>query len=384
VQGFALLRESFPAGELSPTAVFIQLPAGQDVFDPPNLALVNRISEDLLALDSVAGVSGPNAPFGVGVGPGPDAVTAAIGQIPPEVVSGINAARGSGSAGGPPPGIDPDAPEAQAIGLYVQAVGFVSTDLSIAELQVVLNLNPYSVEALDALPELRETARAAAAAEGLPDGSVLVGGETAEAYDTRAANTRDSLVVLPIVLLAIMVILGVLLRSIVAALYLGGTIVLTYFATLGLSVLVFEFVFGQESVGNAVPFLLFIFLNALGVDYSIYLMSRVREEARTFELRVATERALTRTGGVITSAGLILAGTFGALMTLPLRDLFQLGFAVAIGVLIDTFVVRSLLVPSIVELLGKWNWWPSHPAAGTRTGATQEQQRPGPAPANTS
>ncbi|CAN5708698.1 hypothetical protein BH23CHL2_BH23CHL2_30290 [soil metagenome] len=105
------------------------------------------------------------------------------------------------------------------------------------------------------------------------------------------------------------------------------------------------------------PFFLFVFLNALGVDYSIYLMSRLREEAADQELRPATRSALANTGGVITSAGLIPAGTFGALMTLPLRDLFQLGFAVSIGVLMDTFITCSMLVPSLVALLGKWNWW---------------------------
>jgi uncharacterized membrane protein YdfJ with MMPL/SSD domain len=167
------------------------------------------------------------------------------------------------------------------------------------------------------------------------------------------------LIVLPAILLAIMVILGLLLRSVIAPLYVGLTIVLTYFSTLGLAILVFRVVFGQQSIGNSVPFLLFVFLNALGVDYSIYLMSRLREEAAHVPLRQATELALERTGGVITSAGIILAGTFAALMTLPLRDLFQLGFAVAAGVLIDTFITRSVLVPAIVELLGKWNWWPN-------------------------
>jgi uncharacterized membrane protein YdfJ with MMPL/SSD domain len=223
---------------------------------------------------------------------------------------------------------------------------------------VTLDVNPYGNAAMDLIATVRDTARDAAAANGLSADTVLVGGETAENADTRAANNRDIIVVLPIILLAIMIILGLLLRSVVAALYLGATIALTYFATLGFSVLVFKFIFGQDSLGNSVPFLLFVFLNALGVDYSIYLMARVREEARGLDLRHATERALVRTGGVITSAGIILAGTFAALMTLPLRDLFQLGFAVAAGVLIDTFITRSLLVPSIVMLLGKWNWWP--------------------------
>jgi RND superfamily putative drug exporter len=223
---------------------------------------------------------------------------------------------------------------------------------------VTLSENPYSVEAMDLIPDIRDAARDAAEASGLERDAILVGGETAENADTRTANTRDSLVVLPIILFAIMIILGLLLRSVVAAVYLGVTIAVTYFATLGFSVLVFRFVFGWDTISSSVPFLLFVFLNALGVDYSIYLMSRIREEAGQLDLRHATERALVRTGGVITSAGIILAGTFAALMSLPLRDLVQFGFAVSAGVLIDTFVTRSLIVPSIVELLGDRNWWP--------------------------
>ena len=182
---------------------------------------------------------------------------------------------------------------------------------------------------------------------------MLIGGDTAEAYDTRAAGNRDSVVVLPLILLAIGVVLAVLLRSPVAPLYLMATILFTYFATLGLAVVVFVVFLDHPGGGPAVPFFLFVFLNALSVDYNIYLMSRIREEARQAPLDEATGYALARTGPVITSAGLILAGTFSALMTLPLQDLLQLGFAVAVGVLIDTFVTRTLIVPSLVSLIGR-------------------------------
>ena len=167
------------------------------------------------------------------------------------------------------------------------------------------------------------------------------------------------MVVLPLILLAIGVVLALLLRSAIAPIYLVATIAFTYFATLGLAVIVFILVFGHTGIGPSVPFFLFVFLNALSVDYNIYLMSRIREEARQAPLREAVVRALSRTGPVITSAGLILAGAFSALMTLPLQDLHQLGFAVAAGVLIDTFITRTLIVPTLVALLGRWNWWPS-------------------------
>ncbi|MYG92495.1 MAG: MMPL family transporter, partial [Acidimicrobiia bacterium] len=224
---------------------------------------------------------------------------------------------------------------------------------------LVLEENPYSREALDAVPDLRSLARQAGASLGLSPGSLLIGGDTAEAYDTRTAGNRDSLVVLPLILLAIGLVLAVLLRSLIAPLYLMATIAFTYFATLGLSVAVFVLIFDHVGIGYAVPFFLFVFLNALSVDYNIYLMSRIREEARRSPLKHATRYALARTGPVITSAGIILAGTFSALMTLPLQDLLQLGFAVAVGVLIDTFITRTLIVPALVTLLGRWNWWPS-------------------------
>ena len=153
--------------------------------------------------------------------------------------------------------------------------------------------------------------------------------------------------------------MALLLRSLIAPLYLMATIAFTYFATLGLAAVVFVVLVGHPGLGPAVPFFLFVFLNALSVDYNIYLMSRVREEARAAPLEEATRYALARTGPVITSAGIILAGTFSALMTLPLQDLLQLGFAVAVGVLIDTFITRTLIVPSAVALIGRWNWWPS-------------------------
>ena len=354
VEGFELLREGFPAGELAPTETYIVLPEGASALDAENLETIALITRDLDGLESVSATSSPAYPRGIRGGIGPDEVMEAIETIPPDLREAI--ATGEG---GPPPEAGTDPALEEAIGIYVAALGFLSTDQEVSAVEVTLVANPYSTEAMDEIPAIRDTATAAATSRGLPSDSVLVGGETAENYDTRAANNRDTVVILPLVLLAIMIILGLLLRSVVAALYIGATIVVTYFATLGLATLFFVFVLGQDSLGQAVPFYLFVFLNALGVDYSIYLMSRVREEAKRYDLTTATERALTRTGGVITSAGLILAGTFGALMTLPLRDLFQLGFAVAIGVLMDTFITRSLLVPSLVDLLGKWNWWPT-------------------------
>ena len=327
VKAFELLREGFPAGEVAPVEVYVQLPDGEQVTSPQGLETVGRVTEAFGNRDVVADVTSPAYPFGL---QGPSAQ-----QL----------AQQSDGSGGPPPGANS---------------GSISEDGRVARIEVVLGQNPYTSSALDTIPDLRSVADNVANEVGLQPDDILVGGGPAEAYDTREANNRDTLVILPLVLLAIAIVLGLLLRSVVAPIYLAATIVFTYFSTLGLSVLVFN-ALGQDGVSSSVPFFLFVFLNALGVDYNIYLMSRIREESRHRELRDATSHALASTGGVITSAGLILAGTFSALMTLPLQDLFQLGFAVAAGVVIDTFITRTLIVPSIVALLGRWNWWPANP-----------------------
>ena len=245
-------------------------------------------------------------------------------------------------------------------GVYTRAMSYVSKDMSTIRIELVLEGNPYTTEALDFIPRVREIAADASKSLSWQPAVVLVGGQTAEAYDQRSAIDRDTFLILPLILLAIGIILGILLRSIVAPIYLVATIMFTYFATLGLSVLVFENLLGQPELNPVVPFFLFVFLNALGVDYNIYLMSRIREESKKSPLPIAIRNALSQTGGVITSAGLILAGTFSALMVLPLQDIFQLGFAVAAGVIMDTFITRTLIVPALGSLLGDWNWWPGN------------------------
>ena len=163
-----------------------------------------------------------------------------------------------------------------------------------------------------------------------------------------------------------------------AALYLLAAVTLNYFAALGAASFLFHRIEGDDGIAYAVPLYAFIFLVALGADYTIFLMSRVREEVGRHGTRIGTQEALRRTGGVITSAGLILAGTFLVLTTLPLRELYQLGVVVALGVLLDTFVVRGLLVPGVVLLLGRRNWWPGQlrPAGPGAGPAAAVQSRP--------
>ncbi|WP_022888372.1 MMPL family transporter [Agromyces italicus] len=191
---------------------------------------------------------------------------------------------------------------------------------------------------------------------------VLVGGQTAVALDTNEAAIADRNLVIPLVLLAILAILMLLLRSIVAPLILIGSVVVSFAAALGVSALVFEYVFGFPGADPSVPLFGFVFLVALGVDYNIFLMTRVREESLQFGTRPGIIRGLRLTGGVITSAGLVLAATFAALGVLPILFLVQISFIVAFGVLLDTFLVRTLLVPALAYDLGWVIWWPSRAA----------------------
>jgi RND superfamily putative drug exporter len=187
------------------------------------------------------------------------------------------------------------------------------------------------------------------------------------------ASAHDRNVVIPLILGVVLVILALLLRAIVAPLILTATVVLSFAAALGVSALAFNHVFGFGGADTAFPLFVFVFLVALGIDYNIFLMTRVREEADKRDSRRGAIIGLAATGGVITSAGVVLAGTFAVLATLPSTFLTELGFAVAFGVLLDTIVVRSVLVTALNLDLGRWMWWPSRLA-----------QKPDPAPSELS
>ncbi|MFE1444450.1 MMPL family transporter [Streptomyces sp. NPDC058739] len=201
-------------------------------------------------------------------------------------------------------------------------------------------------------------ARLRTALHKVPDADVLVGGYTAQQYDTQRTAERDRNLIVPVVLAIILVILVGLLRSLLLPVLLVATVALNFAATLGVSALVFENVFGFSGTDSSVPLYGFVFLVALGVDYNIFLMSRVREEALRHGTREGVRRGLVATGGVITSAGVVLAATFAALGVIPLAFLAQIAFIVAFGVLLDTLVVRSLLVPALVRDIGRTAWWP--------------------------
>ncbi|WP_149030623.1 MMPL family transporter, partial [Kitasatospora sp. MBT66] len=208
------------------------------------------------------------------------------------------------------------------------------------------------------------------AVHAVPDARALVGGYTAQQEDTRTTAAHDRRLITPVVLLCVLAVLVLLLRSLVAPLVLAATVALSYLATLGVSAVVFPHVFGFSAVDPSVPLYGYVFLVALGVDYNIFLMTRVREESLRVGTREGVLRGLTATGGVITSAGVVLAATFAALGVIPLAFLAQIAFIVAFGVLLDTLLVRSLLVPALVRDLGDRVWWPAGPGRrGLRPGS---------------
>ncbi|CCG01231.1 MMPL family transporter [Blastococcus saxobsidens] len=255
----------------------------------------------------------------------------------------------TGERGGPPGGGEP-----------VVADGLVRIDATLTD-------------PTDSQPA-QDTVSALRTAVSAVDADALVGGNTASDLDTQETAARDLAVIVPLVLLVITVVLAVLLRALVAPILLVATVAVSVLATMGVSALVFEHLFQFPGSDPQVLLIGFVFLVALGIDYNIFLMTRAREESQRVGTRNGVLRALAVTGGVITSAGLVLAATFGALAVLPLVILVQLGFLVGFGVLLDTFVVRTLVVPAAVHLLGDRVWWPGTLAKGP-TAPADERQR---------
>ncbi|MBC7291903.1 MAG: MMPL family transporter [Actinotalea sp.] len=241
----------------------------------------------------------------------------------------------------------------------------------VVQVQAVTAAGSETQEAVEVVADLRT-----ALDEVSPE--TVVGGAAAQRLDTQETSVRDLQVIVPTVLVVILVVLIGLLRSVVAPVLLLGANLLSLGATLGIAAVFFNDVFGFPGADPVVPLYAFVFLVALGIDYSIFLMTRVREESLRHGTREGTRRGLTVTGGVITSAGVVLAATFSALAVLPLLFLVQLAFLVALGVLIDTLIVRSLLVPGLVHDIGRASWWPWQrrvPADDTPTSTHPEAER---------
>ncbi len=307
--GQAVLAEHFPAGSGSP--VYVIVPEDE-------LAGAVEVLEGSDGIESVA-VASEDSP---------------TGQASVEVEDGEPVFTAVGPPGTPAPAPTVSEGDVLVIGTLSDAADSVAAEDTVRELRTDLD-------------------------EALGAGTAIVGGETATDIDSNDTSIRDRTVIIPVILLVILLILMLLLRSILAPVLLIATVILSFATSLGVAALVFDGIFAFPGADPAVPLYGFVFLVALGVDYNIFLMSRVREESLIHGTRPGILRGLVATGGVITSAGLVLAATFAALGVIPILFLAQIAFIVAFGVLLDTFVVRSLLVPALSYDIGRAIWWPS-------------------------
>ncbi len=342
--GFDVLRRHNPPGTIDPTNLYIQL--DRPVYE--RLTAIDQAVSSAASVPGVAAVRGLTRPDGKPPVLSPAQLEAYAGELPNDVLSGRSPA---------PPGLPVQ--ERLALGLLSAGRQFVSTDELVTKLTVVFGDDPYGLAAIQRIEQLRHVVQNSVFASGVK-GQVLVGGQTAALADTMAASRRDTAIVIAAVLAVVGLVLAVLLRSLVAPIFLLAVLTLNFLAVIGAAALVGRWA-GNDGINYAIPLYTFVFLVSLGADYTIFLMSRVREEVRLLGTRPGVAIAVGRTGGVISSAGLILAGTFSVLAGLPLTVLFQLGACVAAGVLLDTFLVRPFIVPGLVIWLRRWAWWPSAP-----------------------
>ncbi|GAB3804850.1 MMPL family transporter [Virgibacillus kimchii] len=229
----------------------------------------------------------------------------------------------------------------------------MNEDETIANVRVLLKQNPYSSESLDETDRLREEIE-----DYWPgDANIYIAGEAAKHADIRGQNETDTANVMILMTIGITIILGFLTRSVIAPLFMMGTLLISYAASLGLVRCLFTDVFNGGDISYRIPLYTFVFMIALGVDYSIMLISRIKQEKKNHSLESAVSIGIEKTGGVISAAGIILAGTFAILITQPVMELRLFGIAMALGILVDTFIVRPFLLPAIILLCGKWSFW---------------------------
>jgi len=360
--GQALLAKHFPTSSSNPTNIIFKLK--QPAWEDP--AILARAEAKLSASGLFTRIAGPLDPTGAALTPAQyAALHARLG--PAKLLPPV-----------PPPGTK--IPLA-GYEIYRATAQYVSPDGQTVQFGTGLKAgDAASTSALDAVPSIRaETARVGQAIGAADWG---VGGEAPALYDVSSISDSDLSRVIPVAILVIGLLLALVMRSVVAPLYLIASVGLSYLAALGLAVLLFIDIGGSAGLTFILPFLMFIFLLALGEDYNILVMTRIREEARTLPLRDAVSRALSATGTTVTSAGLVLAGTFGVFALVSARtsggsQFVNLAVGLSLGILMDTFLVRTLLVPSTVLLLGRWNWWPSRMSRPGAQDALPGQHRGG-------
>jgi len=344
--GQVLLTKHFPQSAANPTNLLFNF--SQSVCSNP--APLAVIESSLRSSGQFNQITGPLNPVG-GITLSPAEFSGLCGALGPAKLLPAKA----------PASIDGGKIPVQAYQLWRVTANFVSQDGKTVQFSTGLKAgDPGSTAALKAVPAIRAAATNAQKASGATASGV--GGEAPAIYDISSISTSDLKHIIPIAILAIGILLALVLRSLVAPLYLIASVGISYLAALGLSVLIFIKLQGSGGLEFFMPFLMFIFLLALGEDYNILVMTRIREEAHRLPLRDAVAKAIGVTGTTVTSAGLVLAGSFIVLTVAAgggdsqVRDI---GLGLALGILMDTFLVRTLLVPSTVVLLGRWNWWPS-------------------------
>ena len=308
--GYALLKKGFAPGDLSPTSVFIHTP-DHDVID--HSAFIEGLANAIEDNPGVNYVKGMTRPYGSYIGQQVDEASLKM---------------------------------------------FNSPDGTTSRLDVSLMGDPYSEKALTVIEDIRSIIQFTINSQSITGVEVLVGGDTAVQLDTKTVIDEDTRLLAPLILFAILCVLILIQRSFVAPLYLLFSVIISYAATFGISIFIFQDILNHTGVAYSNGIWIFVFLVALGADYNIFVIARIKEETERLGFNEGIAVAVGKTGGVVTSAGIILASTFAVLTTLPLRDVFQLGMAVMLGVLIDTFVVRTLLVPSMAAILKNYSWWP--------------------------
>ncbi|WNS42562.1 MMPL family transporter [Paenibacillus sp. MMS20-IR301] len=246
---------------------------------------------------------------------------------------------------------------------------------NIAGYDIEFKANPYSIEAMNHIPALRSTVEQALAESGIENvqDKVWISGQTATQYDTKELGERDTDLIIPVVIGLITLLLLIYLRSVTATVYLVATVILSFFSALGLGWIIIHYLLGADAIQGAIPLYSFVFLVALGEDYNIFMISNIWKKRKVMPLKQAIAEGVNETGSVITSAGLILAGTFAVLASLPIQVLVQFGIITAIGVLLDTFVVRPFLVPAITVLFGRLAFWPGKHEEVSETAQTARE-----------
>jgi putative drug exporter of the RND superfamily len=346
-QGNAALTRDFPQASSNPTNIVLRF--SSSVWLNPGV-LVNATSR-LRASGEFTTLAGPLDPNGSSISP--QELQTLHAQLPaPSKLVGANHLAPATTA-----------IPAQLYSAYAATARYISADGLTVQWEAGLSAgDPGSTAALNAVPRIRTAVAGMARQVGASANGVA--GEAPALYDISNISDGDLRHIVPVAVLAIGIVLALVLRSLVAPIYLIVSVVLSYLASLGLAVIAFIKLGSSGGIVFLLPFLMFIFLLALGEDYNILVMTRIREEARKQSLRRAVVRAVGATGPTVTSAGLVLAGTFAVLAIVGgsgpgNSQVRQIGFGLAIGILLDTFVVRTVLVPSTVSLLGRWNWWPS-------------------------